>query len=164
MPTLLTSRLTLSSLSENDWPCFLALRSNPQVMRFMGVPLSEAELRLKFTSRLSGNVFAIHEREGECVGDIGLQVSTHNAQEADIGYALLPHAQGKGYAQEVLTAICEYGFSTLGLQAINAWVLAGNVGSVRLLEKLGFNRTQVLEKAFDINGELHDDWVYRLER
>ena len=164
MSALLTSRLTLSPLSENDWPCFLALRSNPQVMRCMGGPLSEAELRLKFTARLSGNVFAVHEREGECVGDIGLQVSTHNAQEADIGYALLPQAQGKGYAQEALTAICEHGFSTLGLQAINAWVLADNAGSVRLLEKLGFNRTQVLEKAFEINGEMYDDWVYRLER
>ncbi|MCS2170624.1 GNAT family N-acetyltransferase [Scandinavium sp. TWS1a] len=164
MPVLLTSRLRLSPMSENDWPCFLALRSDPQVMRFMGVPLSEAELRLKFSSRLSGHVFAIHDREGECVGDMGLQVSTHNAQEADIGYALLPQAQGKGYAQEALAAICEYGFSTLGLQAINAWVLADNDGSVRLLEKLGFVRTQVLEKAFEINGELYDDWVYRLER
>ncbi|HEY2452538.1 MAG TPA: GNAT family N-acetyltransferase [Scandinavium sp.] len=164
MPALTTSRLILSPLSEADWPCFLALRNNPNVMRFMGDRVCENELRLKFESRLDGNVFAIYEARGEFVGDIGLQISSQNAQEADIGYALLPRAQGKGFAQEALAAICDYGFTSLNLTAINAWVLAGNTGSVRLLEKNGFTRVQVLEKAFQMNGEYFDDWVYRLER
>lgn len=164
MPVLTTPRLILSSLSETDWPCFLALRSSPQVMRFMGNPLPEQELRLKFNSRLDSHVFSIRESQGECVGDIGLQVSSQNPKEADIGYALLPVALGKGFAQEALTAICDYGFVTLGLVGINAWVLADNAGSVRLLEKNRFKRGQVLEKAFEINGEFYDEWVYRLER
>jgi [ribosomal protein S5]-alanine N-acetyltransferase len=164
MPVLTTSRLTLSPLNETDWPCFLALRTNSQVMRFMGEALSEQALRLKFNTRLNGNVFAIRDNLGAFVGDIGLQVSSHNPQEADIGYALLPQAQGKGFAQEALTAICEYGFTTLGLVGINAWVLADNAGSVRLLEKSGFTRVQVLDKAFEINGVRYDDWVYRLAR
>ena len=72
--------------------------------------------------------------------------------------------QGKGYASEALRAICDYGFSTLGVQAINAWVLGENRGSSRLLEKQGFVRTQVLEKAYHLNGVDYDDWIYRLER
>lgn len=76
----------------------------------------------------------------------------------------LPEAQGKGYASEALQAICDYGFSTLGVRAINAWVLAENRGSSRLLEKQGFVRTQVLEKAYHLNGVDYDDWIYRLER
>jgi RimJ/RimL family protein N-acetyltransferase len=164
MPILTTSRLTLSPLTEDDWPCFLALRNNPQVMRFMGELLSKNDLRLKFESRLEGHVFAIHETHGQCIGDIGLQISAQDAQEADIGYALLPEAQGKGFAQEALAAICDYGFTSLGLRAMNAWVLAENKGSVRLLEKNGFKRTQMLEKAFQIGDVFYDDWVYRLER
>lgn len=164
MPELTTARLTLAPLSEADWPCFLALRRDPQVMRFMGETLSEEALRVKFTSRLSGNVFIIRDQQGERLGDVGLQVSSQNPLEADIGYALLPQAQGKGFALEAVQAACDYGFASLGLTGINAWVLAGNSGSVRLLEKLGFTRTQVLEKAFEIDGEWHDDWVYRLER
>lgn len=161
MPELITSRLTLSPLREADWPCFLTLRRDPQVTRFMGELLSEEAIRLKFTSRLGGNVFIIRDRQGEALGDVGLQISSANPQEADIGYALLPQAQGQGYAQEAVSAVCEYGFRSLGLSAINAWVLAENSGSVRLLEKLGFVREQVLEKAFEINGEFYDDWVYR---
>lgn len=49
------------------------------------------------------------------------------------------------------------------MKALNAWVLADNVGSVRVLEKLGFVRTQMLEQAYEINGVCYDDWVYRLE-
>ena len=43
-----------------------------------------------------------------------------NPHEADVGYALLPQAQGQGYASEALRAICDYGFTTLGIHAINA--------------------------------------------
>lgn len=43
-------------------------------------------------------------------------------------------------------------------------VLAENRGSSRLLEKQGFVRTQVLEKAYHLNGVDYDDWIYRLER
>jgi RimJ/RimL family protein N-acetyltransferase len=161
MPALTTSRLTLSPLSEADWPCFLALRRDPQVTRFMGEQLSEEAIRLKFNSRLGGSVFIIRDRLGEALGDAGLQISSANSQEADIGYALLPQVQGKGYAQEAVSAVCEYGFRSLGLSAINAWVLAENSSSVRLLEKLGFVREQVLENAFEINGVFYDDWVYR---
>ncbi|MBN0848207.1 GNAT family N-acetyltransferase, partial [Pseudomonas aeruginosa] len=101
---------------------------------------------------------------GEALGDIGLRISPKNPHEADVGYALLPQAQGKGYASEALRAVCEYGFTTLGVQAINAWVLGENRGSSRLLEKQGFVRTQVLEKAYHLNGVDYDDWIYRLER
>ncbi|UMX66373.1 GNAT family N-acetyltransferase [Klebsiella pneumoniae] len=73
--------------------------------------------------------------------------SEKSARSWDVGYALLPQAQGKGYASEALRAVCEYGFTTLGVQAINARVLGENCGSSRLLEKQGFVRTQVLEKA-----------------
>ena len=58
----------------------------------------------------------------------------------------------------------DYAFTQTHVTALNAWVLAANQGSVRLLEKLGFTRTQVLEKGYTINGVDYDDWAYRLEK
>lgn len=158
-----TSRLVLSPLTEKDWPDFLSLYCDVQVGRFICEAPTEAQVRQKFIVRLGGPFFVIR-RHGEFVGDIGLTISHLYPQQADIGYALLPNAWGKGYAQEALQTICDYGFTSKNLVAINAWVLAENVGSVRVLEKTGFRRTQVLEKAFMLNGVLYDDWVYCLEK
>ncbi|MFO6285385.1 hypothetical protein ACLBVW_38160, partial [Pseudomonas aeruginosa] len=53
---------------------------------------------------------------------------------------------------------------TEGRRVVNAWVLGADRGPSRLLEKQGFVRTQVLEKAYHLNGVDYDDWIYRLER
>ena len=76
----------------------------------------------------------------------------------------MPEAQGKGIASEAVTAVCQYAFERTDVTAINAYALAENKGSVRILEKTGFVRTQVLEKAYEIDGIAYDDWVFRLER
>ncbi len=134
-------------------------------MRYMGELLSETALRSVFECRCQdAGVFVLRDSVGTPLGDIGLRISTKNPHEADVGYALLPQAQGQGYASEALRAICDYGFTTLGIHAINAWVLGDNLGSSRLLEKQGFVRIQVLENAYHLNGVDYDDWIYRLER
>ncbi len=134
-------------------------------MRYMGEVLSETALRSVFECRCEDpGVFVLRDSVGTPLGDIGLRISTKNPHEADVGYALLPQAQGQGYASEALRAICDYGFTTLGIHAINAWVLGNNLGSSRLLEKQGFVRIQVLENAYHLNGVDYDDWIYRLER
>ena len=154
MTTITTPRLSLTRFVTDDWPFFLRLRQDPQVMRFMGEMLSEEALRSVFVSRCADpGVFVLRDKFGEALGDIGLRISPKNPHEADVGYA-----------SEALRAVCEYGFTTLGVQAINAWVLGENRGSSRLLEKQGFVRTQVLEKAYHLNGVDYDDWIYRLER
>jgi len=165
MRILTTPRLRLSPIHTSDWPFFLRLRRDPEVMRYMGEILEEPALRTLFASRCADpGVFVLRDASGAAVGDIGLRISGKNPHEADVGYALLPEAQGKGYASEALKAICDYGFQQLGVHAINAWVLGSNAGSSRLLEKHGFIRIQVLEKAYHLNGIDYDDWVYRLER
>ncbi len=134
-------------------------------MRYMGEVLSETALRSVFESRCEDpGVFVLRDSAGTPLGDIGLRISAKNPHEADVGYALLPQAQGQGYASEALRAICDYGFTTLGIHAINAWVLGDNQGSSRLLEKHGFVRIQVLENAYHLNGVDYDDCIYRLER
>ena len=90
-------------------------------MRYMGEVLSETALRSVFECRCEdAGVFVLRDSAGTPLGDIGLRISAKNPHEADVGYALLPQAQGQGYASEALRAICDYGFTTLGIHAINA--------------------------------------------
>lgn len=165
MATITTPRLQLSPFKPSDWAFFRSLREDRAIMRYMAAIAPEKETRRLFAIRLAApHTFVIRAHGNDTpLGDIGLQISAQFREEADIGYTVIPHAQGKGYASEALRAVCDYAFSQAGVKAINAYVLADNAGSVRVLEKQGFVRTQVLEKAYDIDGVRYDDWVYRLE-
>lgn len=165
MATITTPRLYLTPFEPTDWAFFRSLREDRNIMRYMAAIAPEKETRRVFAARLMAeHVFVIRSLEDDTpLGDIGLQISAKFREEADIGYTVIPQAQGKGYASEALQAVCDYAFSQAGVKAINAYVLADNAGSVRVLEKQGFVRTQVLEKAYEINGVRYDDWVYRLE-
>ncbi len=162
--TLYTPRLTLCAFQPCDWPFFLQLRTHDRVMRYMGDIASEEQIHTLFESRLADRHAFIIRNAQAAVGDIGLRISQHNPQEADVGYSIAPAAQGQGVASEALQALCEYAFSESDVQALNAWVLAENHGSVRVLEKSGFQRVQILEKAYLLHGEYHDDWVFRREK
>lgn len=162
---MVSPRFTLTPFQLADWPFFLALRRDPAIMRFMADIASEAQIRILFEDRLADeNAFIIRDALQRPVGDIGMRVSSANDEEADVGYSVSPAAQGQGVASQALRALCELAFTQRNIQALNAWVLAGNQGSVRVLEKRGFRRTQVLEKAYLLRGEYYDDWVFRLEK
>jgi Acetyltransferases, including N-acetylases of ribosomal proteins len=165
MATITTPRLLLTPFEPSDWAFFRSLREDRDIMRFMASIASEKETRRVFAARLTAqHTFVIRAHDDDTpLGDIGLQVSTQFREEADIGYTVIPQAQGRGIASEALRAVCDYAFKLVGVKAVNAYVLADNVGSVRVLEKTGFVRTQVLEKAYEIDGVKFDDWVYRLE-
>lgn len=133
-------------------------------MRYMADITSEEDTRQVFNGRLNdAGAFVIRKTEdGTPLGDIGLRISTENPQEADVGYSVATAAQGQGIASEALACVCRYAFEDAGVQALNAWVLAENAGSKRVLEKLGFVQVDVLQKVYRVNGVFHDDCVYRL--
>lgn len=164
MLTLTTPRLSLSPFQESDWPFFLRLRRDPAIMRFMADIASQQDIRRVFDARLIDTGAFVIRQQGIAtpVGDIGLSRSAEHPEEADVGYSIATWAQGQGYASEALRALCQYAFDEAGITALNAWVLAGNTGSQRVLEKLGFSRMEILQKVYRLNGVFHDDWVYRL--
>lgn len=166
MLTLLTPRFTLSSFQQSDWPFFRELRQNAAVMRYMAGIASEEDTRRVFEQRLlEKNAFVIRPHGSEtALGDVGLRISKIHPDEADVGYSVLPHAQGQGIASEALKAVCEYAFYQANVEALNAWVLAANTGSVRVLEKARFRRVQTLENSFLLNDEYYDDWAFRLTK
>ena len=52
MPELMTPRLRCSPLQLDDWPFFLALQQDPQVMLYVADPRPVADIREAFDSRL----------------------------------------------------------------------------------------------------------------
>jgi [ribosomal protein S5]-alanine N-acetyltransferase len=76
---------------------------------------------------------------GRVVGDCGTLGMPNQFGEVEIGYGLAAPARGSGYATEAAGAVCAWLFARADVSLISAvGVLADNLASRRVLEKLGF--------------------------
>ncbi|MNK41691.1 anhydro-N-acetylmuramic acid kinase [compost metagenome] len=74
---------------------------------------------------------------------------TENPDQIEIGYTLSKKYWGKGIATEVNIALTKYCFANTGTQEVVAITDLGNVGSQKVLEKLGFKRLENLIRNED---------------
>ena len=73
------------------------------------------------------------------VGEIGAKVLPTCA-EIEAGYGVVPGMRGRGIATEALRLFTRHCFSSGRVKTIRAGCLEANVGSIRVLEKAGFQR------------------------
>jgi RimJ/RimL family protein N-acetyltransferase len=74
---------------------------------------------------------------GEAIGDAGL-LYLPATQETELGYRLTKPWWGKGLATETAVAWLQHAFGELGLPEVIAFSHPDNVGSVRVMQKSGF--------------------------
>ncbi|MCS3418107.1 RimJ/RimL family protein N-acetyltransferase [Pseudomonas sp. BIGb0450] len=167
---LYTERLYMRQLEAGDWDFFLALHTDPSVIQYVCDVPSETETREKFETRLPRWLpgashwlcLVVFDRHSGCaVGVTGLKRVPDEHATAEVGYLFLSGHHGKGYGFESLQRLMTYGRETLGLNALMAVVTEGNAASCRLLEKCGFLFEQRHCDAYQINGQLFDDLIYR---
>jgi [ribosomal protein S5]-alanine N-acetyltransferase len=80
---------------------------------------------------------------GELVGCCGFRPRPTTAGILELGFLLRPQFWGLGLATEAARATVAHGFGALGAMAIFAGHHPKNLGSRRVLEKLGFRRTHL---------------------
>lgn len=77
----------------------------------------------------------------------------------ELGYLFLREYWGKGYAAEAAQAVLDYAAGKLRLGRMCACIDAANTRSVRLAERLGFERIAFLPEA-DFGGRVADMYYY----
>ncbi|ALB64476.1 Acetyltransferase [Cronobacter condimenti 1330] len=171
-PALLTfasARLTYRPVTPDDWPFFLSLQRDDEVMRFVTDPRPDAQRMQDFASRLPPWTPAnahwlcllIQEKHsGQPVGVTGFVM--HGDDIAEVGFLLSRAFQGRGYGYESLRAICDLAFTGCGLRRLVATVTGGNIASKKTLEKAGFIQEGTLRESYFLGGRWHDDWLFGL--
>jgi ribosomal-protein-alanine N-acetyltransferase len=87
-------------------------------------------------------VWVMVERESESVvGDVGFMGPPDEAGSIEVGYSVIPDRRRRGYATEAAGAIVEWAFSQPGVEVVVAGCDRDNEPSIRILERLGFQRT-----------------------
>jgi ribosomal-protein-alanine N-acetyltransferase len=84
--------------------------------------------------------FVVEKETGRIVGDIGFKGKPAD-EMVEVGYGIIPAAQGKGYATESVHRLIEWAFESDEVQKVIAECLDDNYASVKVLEKMNMKRT-----------------------
>lgn len=141
-----TERLILREIVIDDAQDMLRLYSNHQVQQYTGediiTSMEEIRNRIKeIQSRDSENRglnrwATILKKDNQFVGWAGLAYLPE-FDEVDLGFRFFPEYWGQGIGTEASQAILKYGFDKLKLKKIVAIAMKENIGSIRVMEKVG---------------------------
>ena len=108
--------------------------------------------------------FGIYLKDnGKLVGSISLfHIFRTSLQRCLIGYSLDNQYNGKGFTTEAVSLAVEFAFKKLKLHRVEAGVMLNNIGSMRVLEKAGFQREGIEQKGVKINGQWEDHQIFAI--
>ena len=170
-PELRTERLTLRPTTAEMGPPLVAAknRSLPELRRWMAWADSEDQSgTLEFAARaeraweqgVARNFCLVHE--DEIVGNIGLDLINPMIGAAMLGYWIRSDLAGKGLMTEAAGAVVRHAFDDVGLHRLELHAALDNHASIRVAEKLGFQRRGILRDATYADGAWMDVYVYDL--
>jgi RimJ/RimL family protein N-acetyltransferase len=139
-----TERLSLQPWEESDAGDLRALISE----RGDGTPTAERAREIIAAQHAAMatagfTLLPIRRRvEGDLIGYCGLIVGRSTVEEPEIAYELFRRVHGRGYATEAAAAVVEAA-TAAGRTRLWSTVGSWNTPSLRVLEKLGFERDHV---------------------
>jgi len=164
-----TERLILREILPTDVEGIYELDSDVEVQRYLGNnPLTDKtqaeevirHIRQQYADHGIGRWAVIDKNTNQFMGWSGLKWITEPMNGRihfhDLGYRLIRKYWGHGFATESAIATLSYGFNTLKLKDIYAAAHVENLGSNKIIQKLGFQ----FEETFIFYEALHN-W-YRI--
>jgi len=154
-PILTTERLTLRQLSIDDQQDIFALRSDPEINKFLDrQPCKTTEDAINFINKINDNIvkgntfyWAVTLTDTKTlVGTICLFDFSSEKNSCEIGYELMTQFQGQGIMNEATKKVIDYAFQTMQFQKIVAFTHNDNQNSTKLLEKFDFKKSGEADK------------------
>lgn len=172
---LRTERLIVRASTADDADAVWRYRRLDEVNRWLTTaPPDAAAFRAHFADPERLAVTLLVELPGAgVIGDIMLRVEDAWSQaevrdravgvQAELGWAMDPAHQGRGYATEAVRAVIAACFTELGLRRVSAGCFAANEASWRMMERLGMRREEHSRgTALHRDGEWMDGMSYGL--
>jgi RimJ/RimL family protein N-acetyltransferase len=151
-------RLHFRRVNSNDLDNLSSLESNPEVVKFtsMRKPMTRAQTQERLQSlidkeaeRAPLGVWLVETKDNQSLVGWFMLLKTQ-FEEPELGFMLLPHQWGKGFASEAAQRLLEHAFNDLNIPAVMARIDPDNAASRKVLQKLGFQFWKT-ELGFDKN-------------
>jgi ribosomal-protein-alanine N-acetyltransferase len=165
-PSIKTQRLLLRELTSQDTPRIAELGSDWDVASMtarMPYPYTLDAAKLWVDGLAAGEqVFAI-EFDGALIGVAGFTANPYEAS-AEMGYWLGKDFWGRGFATEAAQALIDHCFRKEGHTFMVCGHFSDNPASSRVIEKLGFERTGVVQHWCEATQTNRPAIRYKLQR
>lgn len=170
-----TSRLILREFQPNDLVDFHTYASDLDVVRFTPWgPIKDLEESKKFLDavmteknqkpRYSFELAIVENVSQKLIGHGFLRVTHPRNREGEVGYFLNKEFWDKGYTTEAVQTLLKFGFERLGLHRIFGTCHPDNIGSARVMEKVGMKYEGRLRdhKFIPREGRFRDSLLYAI--
>lgn len=103
--------------------------------------------------------------EGEAIGGVGLHPQKDiYCKNAEIGYWISEEYWGQGIMTNAIKEILDYGWKYLDIDRVVAIIFGTNIGSIKVVEKCGFELEATLSKTIYKFGLYEDELIYGIRR
>ena len=165
LPTLESERLRIRHPLPTDAEALFDLFSDADALRYWSHgPLADldaaqaylADIETGWREGRSYRWAITHEEADRLIGTVTLLAWSQDNRRAEIGFILHPAYHGRGLAAEAVRTVLAFGFGPMGLHRVEADVDPENEGSLRLLERIGFQREGLLRQRWFTFGTWKD--------
>ena len=171
--TLTTERLALRPINIDDTETIHQLHSLEEVDEYntLGIPKNIEETVNHVKSLINSNqgekprsyTFVMETiEENHFVGLIAINLGKPKYKNAEVWFKLHPNFWSKGFATEALTKIISFGFNELKLHRIEAGCAINNIGSIKVLEKVGMIREAHTRQLLPLKSGWSDNYGYAI--
>ncbi|MFT4779223.1 MAG: ribosomal-protein-alanine N-acetyltransferase [Flavobacteriales bacterium] len=168
-----TERTKLRLIVSSDLEAIHQLHSLPEIDEYntLGIPKDVEETLFIITPWIAENqqpepanyTFAIEQKlTAEFMGLFGFKLGTKKNRRAEVWYKIHPDFWNKGFATEGLKAVICFGFETLKLHRIEAGCAVDNIGSLKVLEKVGMLKEGRGRKLLPLKHGWSDNFIYAI--
>ena len=172
-PEILTKRTKLRLVDMSDLNSIHFLHSQPESDEFntLGIPESisvtqsilEAWIKNHPLETIPNYTFVIIDKStGKFIGLLGFALGKAKYKRGEVWYKIKPTHWNKGLATEVLAAVIDFGFDTLQLHRIQAGCAVDNIGSIKVLEKVGMTREGRGRQILPLKTGWSDNFEYSI--
>lgn len=173
LPTIETERLLLRKITLNDASDMFEYGSDPQVSEYTTWSTHTSIEDTKYFIRSLLKMYKrrelvdwgiVHKAEKKFIGTCGYVEWSMTHSRAEMGYAISRKYWNQGYMSEAVNAIMEFGFREMLLNRIQAKCKVSNIGSARVMEKVGMQLEGILRQQIFVKGEYWDLKIYSILR
>jgi len=103
-------------------------------------------------------------KSGKLIGSCGFVSWEPEHSKAELGYVLSKEYWGRGYITESVGKVIEYGFESMLLERIEAKCHPDNIGSFKVMEKVGMTYEGILRSYIYVKGKHQDVKMYSITK